>query len=300
MQTVEANGIEICYETQGNPSHPPLLLIMGLGGQLVRWPAAFRAELESRGYYLICFDNRDVGQSTHFDAAGAPDMAAIFAAVAAGEKPATAYTLDDMADDAAGLLAALEIGSAHVLGASLGGMIAQTVAIRHPERVRSLTSVMSTTGNPDVPPGKPEVMARLMAPPARSRDEAIERAVETDRVIGSQVFPFEEETYRERAALAYDRAFDPIGVARQMAAIIAHGDRREGLAGLRMPALVIHGTDDPLVMPAGGRDTAASIPNAELVLIEGMAHDLPSPVHGRIADAVDSLVARAGGSARTV
>jgi pimeloyl-ACP methyl ester carboxylesterase len=293
MPTIAVNEIEICYETQGDPSHPPLLLIMGLGGQLVRWPPAFRAELESRGYFLIYFDNRDVGKSTHFKEAGAPDLAALFAALAAGEKPATAYTLDDMADDAAALLEALEIGSAHVLGASLGGMIAQTVAIRHPERVRSMTSVMSTTGNPAVPPGKPEVMAHLMTPPARSRDEAIERAVETDRVIGSQVFPFEEELFRRRAALAYDRAFDPTGAARQMAAVIAHGDRREGLAGLRMPALVIHGTDDSLIMPAGGRDTAASIPNAELVLIEGMAHDLPSPVHGQIGDAVDAVVARA-------
>jgi len=292
MPTIEANGIEICYESQGDPSHPPLLLVMGLGGQLVRWPAAFRDELEGRGYYLIYFDNRDVGQSTHFHEAGAPDMAAIFASAASGEKPSVAYTLDDMADDAEALLTALEIERAHVLGASLGGMIAQALAIRHPQRVRSLTSIMSTTGNPEVPPGKPDVMARLMLPPPTSRDEAIERSVETDRVIGSQVFPFEEEIFRQRAALAYDRGFDPIGAARQMAAIAAHGDRREGLAGLRMPALVIHGTDDLLVMPEGGRDTAAAIPNAELVMIEGMAHDLPSAVHGRIGDAFDSVAAR--------
>jgi pimeloyl-ACP methyl ester carboxylesterase len=295
MPTVKANGIEICYETQGNPAHPPLLLIMGLGSQLVRWPPAFRAELEGRGYFLIYFDNRDVGKSTHFDAAGAPDIAALFAAVAAGEKPTVAYTLDDMADDAAGLLAALAIESAHVLGASLGGMVAQTLAIRHPERVRSLTSVMSTTGNPAVPPGKPEVTARLMLPPGKSREEAIERAVETDRLIGSQVFPFEEALCRKRAALAYDRAFDPRGVARQFAAVLAHGDRRAGLAGLRMPALVIHGTDDLLVRPEGGRDTAAAIPGAELVMIEGMAHDLPSPIHARIGAAVDAVVARASG-----
>jgi pimeloyl-ACP methyl ester carboxylesterase len=294
MPTVEANGIEICYETQGNPAHPSLLLIMGLGGQLVRWPPAFRAEFERRSYHLICFDNRDVGHSTHLDAAGAPNMAAIVAAAAAGEKPDAAYTLDEMADDAAGLLTALGIDSAHVLGASLGGMIAQTLAIRHPERVRSLTSVMSTTGNPAVPPGHPEVVAQLMKPPGRSRAEAVERAVETDRLIGSRVFPFEEELSRRRAALAYDRAFDPAGVARQMAAIVAHGDRREALARLRMPALVIHGSDDPLVMLEGGRDTAAAIPGAEFVIIEGMAHDLPAPVHGQIGDAVDAVVARAG------
>jgi pimeloyl-ACP methyl ester carboxylesterase len=288
MPIAKTDRIEICHEVRGRGT--PLLLVMGLGSQLVRWTEKFLAELASRDFRLIVFDNRDVGLSTHFDQAGAPDLLEVMRARAEGRDPGLAYGLDDMADDCVRLLDALGIPRAHVLGVSMGGMIAQTVAIRHPERLGSLTSIMSSTGNPDLPPAKPEVMARLMLPPAKTREEAIEQAVETDRLIGSPVFPFEEDVYRERAGRAYDRCYDPAGVARQMAAIVAHGDRRARLAAVTTPTLVIHGRDDPLVPVEAGRDTAQSIPGAAWLELEGMAHDLPAPVHGRIADAVRRLV----------
>ncbi|NNL66851.1 MAG: alpha/beta fold hydrolase [Myxococcales bacterium] len=293
MPTLKTDRIELCYETRGHEDHPPLLMVMGLGGQLVRWPEKFLTEIEGRGFRLILFDNRDVGLSTHFHDAGAPDLGAALQARLAGETPDLPYGLDDMADDCVDLLDALALPRAHVLGVSMGGMVAQALAIRHPQRLHSLTSIMSSTGNPALPPAKPEVMARLTIPPAQTREQAIENAVETDRLIGSTVFPFEEDVYRARAGRAYDRAYDPDGVARQTAAILVHGDRSEGLAGLSLPALVVHGSDDPLVPIEGGRDTARRIPGSVLLEIEGMAHDLPAPVHARIADALAALRDRA-------
>lgn len=297
MLTLKTDRIELCYETRGHEDHPPLLMIMGLGGQLVRWPEKFLTEIEGRGFRLILFDNRDVGLSTHFHAAGPPDLGAALQARLAGATPDLAYGLDDMADDCVDLLDGLGLARAHVLGVSMGGMIAQALAIRHPHRLHSLTSIMSSTGNPALPPAKPEVMARLMVPPASTREEAIENAVETDRLIGSTVFPFEEDFYRWRAGRAYDRAHDPDGVARQTAAILVHGDRGDGLAKLSLPSLVVHGSDDPLVPIEGGRDTARRIPAAVLLEIEGMAHDLPAPVHAHIADALAALRDRAAPSA---
>lgn len=290
MPIAASNGIEICYETLGDTSGPPLLLIMGFGSQLVRWPPKFLTELEQRGYHVIVFDNRDVGKSTHLDALGNPDLSEIMAGTA--ELP---YSIGDMADDAAGLLDALELESAHVLGVSMGGMIAQDLAIRHPARVRSLTSVMSTTGRRDLPPPKPEILRILMRAPATTRQEEIEIRITSDRAIGGQLYPFEEEMIRKRAAEAYDRGFNPIGRTRQFAAISMQLDRREALAKLRMPVAVIHGADDPLVSPQGGRDTADAIPGAVLTILKGMGHDLPGPLHGQIADALDAVVARAAG-----
>ena len=282
-----ANGIEIEYETFGNAGDDPLLLVMGLGGQLTLWDEAFCQMLADRGHYTIRFDNRDVGLSTHFDKAGAPNLVQLMTASAnGGEPPEVAYTLDDMADDAAGLLDALSIERAHLVGASMGGMIARTVAIRHPDRVKSLVSIMSNTGHPDSPVAKPEVLAVLMQPPAETREAAIEGAVATWEKIGSPGFPFDEERIRARSARDYDRAYHPEGTARQLAAVTVHGDREPALSKLSTPTLVIHGSDDPLVPPGNGQRTADAIPGAELLMIEGMGHDMPPGAFAQITDAI--------------
>jgi pimeloyl-ACP methyl ester carboxylesterase len=286
MPRARANGIEIEYEFFGDTGADPLLLIMGLGGQMTMWEEGFCRGLAERGYRVIRYDNRDVGLSTRFDHAGLPDIPALMAAQASGQTAEVAYTMDDMADDAAGLLDVLEIDRAHVVGASMGGMIAQTVAIRHPARVRSLVSIMSSTGNPELPPAKPEVMAQFMAPVPTDREGSIERSVQMRLLIGSPGFPTDEATARERAGRAYDRAFTPDGTARQMAAIMTHGNRKPDLASVTAPTLVIHGAADPLVPPAGGHDTADAIPGAELLMIEGMGHDLPEALWGRLTDAI--------------
>jgi pimeloyl-ACP methyl ester carboxylesterase len=222
-----------------------------------------------------------------------PNVLELMQKVASGARPDVPYTLDDMADDTAGILDALGLESAHVVGASMGGMIVQTLAILHPQRVRSLTSIMSTTGDPALPPAKPEAMAVLLAPPPSEREASIERGVQTWRTIGSPGFPFDEANVRKRAALAYDRCFHPEGTARQLAAILVHGSRRARLAHLKVPALVIHGAADPLVPIEGGRDTAASIPGAELLVIEGMGHDLPQGAWPQIVGAIATHVERA-------
>jgi len=282
----DVRGIEIEYETFGEPSGDPLLLIMGLGAQLTLWDEAFCQMLAERGFYAIRFDNRDIGLSSYFDEAGLPDLPSLMMAAAEGRSIELPYRMDDMADDAAGLLEALGIERAHIAGASMGGMIAQTVAIRHADRVKSLVSVMSSTGNPEAPQAKPEILARLMAPPAAEREARIEQTVELARTIGSPGFPFDVERVRERAARDHDRAFHPEGAARQMAAILAQPNREPELARLQVPALVIHGTADPLVPTECGRMTARAISDAELLLIEGMGHDFPPATFEQIADAI--------------
>jgi pimeloyl-ACP methyl ester carboxylesterase len=286
MASVTANGIKIEYESAGDPSSPPLLLIMGLGGQLVAWDDPFVEELVKRGFYVIRHDNRDVGLSTWFDEAGVPDMAQVMVAAASGGTPDSPYLLRDMAADAAGLLDALGIASAHVLGVSMGGMIAQQFAIDYPSKLRSLVSIMSTTGERSVGNPHPEAMAALMAPPPTTRDEAIEASVKSWSVLGSPGFEFDEKRIRERAAVAFDRAFHPEGIARQLAAIIASGDRTTALGSVKAPTLVIHGEADPLVDPSGGKATAAAVPGASLWLIPGMGHDLPPELFSDIADRV--------------
>jgi pimeloyl-ACP methyl ester carboxylesterase len=280
--------IEIAYETFGAPQDPPLLLIMGLGTQMLGWPDEFCLALEARGLYVIRFDNRDIGLSTHLHDAPAPD---VMAAVA-GDTRSASYTLTDMAADAAGLLDALALTSAHVAGASLGGMVAQTLAIEHPRRVRSLTSIMSTTGDRRVGAPTEAGAAALMAPPARDRDGAIERALSSARTIGSPGFPLDEQAVRDRASRSFDRAFDPPGVARQLVAVLASPDRTPQLHELAVPTLVIHGADDALIGVSGGRATAAAIPGAELVIIEGMGHDLPRALWPELAGHIGDLIAR--------
>jgi pimeloyl-ACP methyl ester carboxylesterase len=293
MARVRANGIEIEYDSFGSTKGRPLLLIMGLGGQMIMWDEGFCEALAERGHHVVRFDNRDVGLSTKFGAAGVPNVLELMQQAAAGKPLSVPYTLDDMADDAAALLDALGLESAHVCGASMGGMIAQTVAIRHGARLRSLVSIMSSTGDASVPPAKPEAMAVLMAPPPADRAGSLDAAVRTWRTIGSPGFPFDEAKIRARAGRLYDRAFYPEGTARQLAAILAHGSRAERLRGVGAPTLVIHGAADPLVPLEGGRHTAASIPGAELLVIEGMGHDLPEGAWPQLVGAISELTAKA-------
>ncbi|MBG0815594.1 alpha/beta fold hydrolase [Planomonospora sp. ID82291] len=279
-----ANGIEIAYDTFGSPGGRPLLLIMGLGSQMIHWDEEFCALLADGGHHVIRFDNRDVGESTHFHDAGTPAFGS-----AGGDAP---YLLGDMADDAAGLLDALGLESAHVAGASMGGMIAQAMAIRHPDRVRSLTSIMSTP-SPQAAPPTAAAMAVLMSPPAPDRETVIARALETWKVIGSPDHPLDTDRVARLAGLSYDRAYDPAGVARQLAAITASGDRAPQLKELSVPTLVLHGEQDPLVPLSGGIATADAVPGARLVTYPGMGHDLPRPLWPEFAAEIGGLTAAA-------
>ncbi len=289
MPRARANGIEIEYETFGDPADPTLLLVMGLGGQMILWPEELCSDLAARGLHVVRFDNRDVGRSTWLEQAGMPDVAGALGAALQGRPIPAPYLLRDMAADAVGLLDALGIDTAHVVGASMGGMIAQTLAIEHPARVRTLTSIMSTTGHPGLPQARPDAMAVLLTPAPTERAAAIDHGVRVWRTIGSPGFPFDEAEVRRRAALAFDRGVNPPGVARQLVAILASGSRREALRGVRAPTLVIHGLADPLVPVEGGRDTAQAVPGAELLEFEGMGHDLPRPLLSRFAEAITKL-----------
>jgi pimeloyl-ACP methyl ester carboxylesterase len=283
------SGIDVAYERFGDLEAPPVLLVMGLGTQMLGWHQEFCAQLVGRGLQVIRFDNRDVGLSTHFSAAPAPDVMAALS----GDPSSASYTLSDMAADSVGLLDALSLDSAHIVGASMGGMIAQTIAIEHPNRIRSLTSIMSTTGNSAVGQASQQAIGALLSPPALDRQEAVDRTVSIFRIIGSPGFDLDEAELREQAGLSYDRADDPLGVARQLLAIIASGDRTERLRSISVPTLVIHGAGDPLVDVSGGRATAAAVPGAELDVIEGMGHDLPRALWPEITERIAALVQRA-------
>ena len=293
MPQARVNGVKIEYDTFGRRADRPLLLVMGLGAQMIQWDEGFCRQLVDAGHFVIRFDNRDVGLSEYFDSAGVPDMAETMRKMQAGEKPDVPYTADDMAADAFGVLDALDLASAHICGASMGGMIVQTMAINAPRRIRSMTSIMATTGNRALPPAKPEAIAALMSPPARTRDEAMARSLATARVIGSPGYPATEDEIRARAARAFDRAFHPEGVARQMSAIASHGSRKEKLQKLDLPALVIHGRDDPLVPVEGGIDTHEALKGSELLVIDGMGHDLPRALWPQIVGAITRLTERA-------
>ena len=293
MPKAKSNDIELEYDTFGSSDHDPLLLVMGIGAQMIQWHEDFCQQLADREHYVIRFDNRDIGLSTKFSHAGVPDIAAIVASRQGGiQPPKPPYTLDDMADDAIGLLDFLDIEKSHICGASMGGMIVQAMAIRHPGRIHTMTSIMSTTGNPELPPAEPEAMGALLSPPANSREESIERALRISRAIGGRGFEVDEDDRRKRAGIAYDRSFFPEGFARQMAAIVAHGNRKPALAGVEIASLVIHGKDDPLVPLAGGIDTHEALPNAELVVVEGMGHDMPRGAWAEIVDAISRTTAR--------
>jgi pimeloyl-ACP methyl ester carboxylesterase len=296
MTTIAANGMHVCVESFGEADAETVLLIAGLGTQMIRWPTAFCQALSARGLRVVRFDNRDAGRSTHLSRSAPPDFRAVAGAVAAGLRPAVPYTLHDMAMDAVGLLDALGVKRAHLVGRSMGGMIAQIVAGIRPDRVASLTSIMSSTANPALPPASPEVMAVLGRPvPDPLLDEAghVEHGLAVARLLAGPVYPIDERAWRALLREEARRAWNPAGFARQLAAIAATGDLRPMLAGLTVPAFVVHGTRDPLVPAECGRDTARSIPGAQLLMIEGMGHDLPPPLHGMVIDGVERNVRRA-------
>lgn len=286
-QIARANGIEICYEIFGAPDAEPLVLIMGLGAQMIHWDDEFCRQLAARGFRVIRFDNRDIGKSSQMKGGkrlGALELLKLrFLRIPV----AAPYKLSDMAQDVVGLLGALQIKSAHIVGASMGGMIAQELALVFPERVRSLTSIMSSTGNPKLPGPTREAAALLMAPPVVEREAFIKRFAETWKMLRAGSFPQDEALDRERAIRTFERGLNPAGVVRQLRAILASGSRKERLAALKVPTLVIHGTVDPLVRPEGGKDTAASIPGAKLLMVEGMGHALPIPMWPQVIDAID-------------
>jgi len=285
---LQANGITIEYETIGAENGEPLLLIMGLGAQMTRWPDGLVHQLVRHGFRVVRFDNRDAGLSTHFKDAGVPDAREVVKAMAEGRKPEVPYTLDDMAADAVAVLDGLGVQKAHIVGASMGGMIAQLVVADYPERVLSFTSIFSSTGNPELPPATPEALSVITTPaPHPSDQEAfVAHSIKNARITGSPAYPADEAYLRERAIADAARAYNPAGVGRQYAAVIANGDRRPKLAKITAPTVVLHGADDPLVPVTGGRDTAANIPGAELRVIPGMGHDLPSQLYDKIVDAI--------------
>jgi pimeloyl-ACP methyl ester carboxylesterase len=286
-QVVRANGIDICYEIFGNPDAEPMLLIMGLGAQMIHWDDDFCRQLAARGFRVIRFDNRDIGKSAKLSGGGRLRAVEMLKLRFLKIPVAAPYKLSDMAQDVIGLMDALRIRTAHLVGASMGGMIAQEIAITFPERVRSLTSIMSTTGNPKVPPPTREASAMLLAPPTNTKEEYLERFAKTWKVLRVGSFPEDETLDRSRAERTYERGLNPAGVGRQLRAILASGSRKERLRSVKAPTLVIHGTVDPLVRPEGGKDTATSIPGARLLMIEGMGHALPIPMWPQIIGAID-------------
>jgi pimeloyl-ACP methyl ester carboxylesterase len=285
-------GVTLCYESFGDPDDPPILLIMGLATQMIAWHEEFCEQLAERGFYVVRFDNRDIGRSTHFDFR--PPSAK---QMLTRRLPPEQYSLSDMAEDTAVLLRELGIAPAHVVGASMGGMIGQTLAAEHPEVVRSLTSIMSTTGSRWRGQPALSVYRYLLRPPPRDRDGYVQRSAEIFGLVGSTGFERDEQYIRERAARAFDRGFDVRAGGRQLGAIVVSGDRTKALEGIDVPTLVIHGTVDKMIRPSGGRATAKAIPGARLLMVEGMGHDLPRGVWSRLIDAI-SEHARAADGAR--
>ena len=285
-----ANGMELEYESFGNPADPTILLIMGLGAQLTLWPLPFVEALVERGFHVVRYDNRDVGLSTKLDHARPPRIGMLVLQRLLRLRPRVPYTIGDMAADAAGLLDALGIEKAHIVGASMGGMIAQVFAATYPDRTLSLTSIMSTTGNPRLSRASREAMDVLVNRPKTDDFEAlVAHGVRASKVLAGPAFPVEPEVLEARVRETIQRSNYPDGFARQVAAIVADGDRRERLKTIKAPAVVIHGTDDTLVPIDGGRDTAASIPGARLVEVRGMGHNVPVEVIPEIVDAIESV-----------
>lgn len=288
MPRAKANGLELEYEAFGDPAHPPIVLVMGLGAQMVTWETGFCELLAEHAFHVVRFDNRDCGLSTWLDELGTPDPAGLGQA----EAP---YSLSDLADDVVGLFDALGFAKAHVAGASMGGMIVQRLALDHPDRLLSLTSIMSTTGDPAVGQTSPAALATLTQPPARSREAAIEQSIANYRITGSPGYPESEEYLRHKATRAYDRAVHPVGTMRQLMAIVTAADRTEGLREVRLPAVVVHGDADQMIDVTGGKATAAAIADAELVILPGMGHDLPEPLWPELVAAIVRATERAAG-----
>ena len=294
MPQITANDIAIEYESYGDESHPPMLLVMGLGAQLTYWPMELVEALVARGFRVIRYDNRDIGLSHKFDDAAKVSIPLTFLKARFGIKPKVPYTLSDMAADGIGLLDALAISQAHIVGASMGGMISQLIAAEYPDRVLSLTSIMSTTGHRKLPQADKEAMSALTTRPANTDLDTIRaHGVRIARAIGSPGYPAEEAVLHQRIESNFHRSFYPAGMARQMAAIIADGDRRTRLAQVSAPTLVVHGEADPLVKVQGAHDTAAHIPGAKLKLFPGMGHDLPVQLVEPMADAIAEHAASA-------
>jgi pimeloyl-ACP methyl ester carboxylesterase len=286
---VRVGEIELCYETFGPAEAPPVLLVMGLGSQMVLWDDEFCEMLVERGYRVVRFDNRDVGRSTILRAAPVPSRTQLVLR----DRRAAPYSLEDMAGDTAALISQLGLGAVHLVGASMGGMIGQLLAIHYPRRVRSLVSIMSTTGNRRVGQAHPRLYARLLRRPRRGRDGYIQDFVETYRAIGSKRFPADEERLRAQAARSFERGYHPAGSARQLQAVVTGGDRTASLRELRLPVTAIHGGSDPLVSPSGGRATAQAIPGARLLTLPDMGHDLPRELWPEIVEAIAENAAAA-------
>lgn len=295
MTQANVNGIQIEYDTIGESSSRPLLLIMGLGCQMICWDDDFCSRLAEKDFYVIRFDNRDTGLSTKFDAAGKPDLMGAFTTILKGQKIKSAYSLDDMADDAIGLLDALNIDRAHICGISMGAAIAQAMVIRHPSRLISMTLVYGTTGSSKLPPPKAEALNFFITPPPVIREEFIAHFVKGSRILAGPGYDFDEAWHRDMAARSYDRSFYPVGAARQILAVLAHGNRKRALAAVATPTLVIHGTDDPISPVEGGKDIAAAIQGSELMIIPGMGHDLPAGgAWNHIIEKMDEFTKRVG------
>lgn len=287
MPTASSNGIELCYDTFGDPADPALLLVMGFTAQMTAWEDELCAMLAGKGRHVVRFDNRDCGLSTKLDGV-AVDVPAVLGAVAGvGSMPEVPYRLSQFSDDAFGLLDHLGVEAAHIVGASMGGMIVQTMAIEHPERVLTLTSIMSTTGEPAYFQSAPETMAALLTPPPTEREAFIDASVSLSRMLTVPRY-FDEGKVRARTGRAFDRCFYPEGAGRQLAAIYASGDRSAGLRSLNVPTLVIHGIADTLLLPAGGERTAELIPGANLLLLSDMGHDLPAALWPLLVDVISS------------
>ncbi|MBL0897728.1 MAG: alpha/beta fold hydrolase [Reyranella sp.] len=287
MARVKANGIEIEYETFGAKRDPALLLIMGLGAQLTLWPDSLCESLASRGFFVVRYDNRDVGLSTDFGAAGIPNLMEAFGKLMKGEKLDAPYLLSDMAADATGLLDALDIDRAHMVGASMGGMIAQILAATSAQRTQSMVSIMSTSGRPGLPMGKPEAVAMLSAqPPGTAREQLIAHAMKLRSVIGSPGFPADPTELRILVERNIDRRWYPQGAARQYLAVMASGPRVDLLRTVRVPTLVLHGEDDPLLPVECGRDVASLVPGAKIETWPGWGHDLPAQMVPRLVESI--------------
>ena len=282
VKFARANGIDIAYQTFGDKDASPLILIMGLGSQMVLWDGEFCRKLAAGGYRVIRFDNRDIGLSTKLDWMQVPDTTAVTAALQRGEVPALPYTLEDMATDTAALLTALGYDKAHIVGESMGGMIGQIMAINLSERLLSLTSIMSSTGNPFLPPPSPEVLEILYTPFPTDHDGFVESFVRTFKVLSGAAMPLSEALARKWAEQSYKHGLNPAGVARQFAAIMAAGDRTEKLKSISIPTLVIHGDVDPLLPVECGLATATAIPGSRLKIIQEMGHALPEAVWPQI------------------